>query len=178
MCPWCNTRRMVETAAPLAEHVLPSWPVRQWVLSVPKRLRYFLHRDAAVPGAFLRIMLRVVAGRGAVAFSHRFGASLNAPVHMACGILDGVFEPAGDNAASGLAAPALRSGASAPTRSRASGLRLPQARPRRVQRSGAHAAGVARQACRTGAATAGNDPPWEPAAQAVPEVEFDQRLAW
>ena len=35
----CNTRRMVETAAHLAEHVIPRLPVRQWVLSVPKRLR-------------------------------------------------------------------------------------------------------------------------------------------
>lgn len=36
-------RRMVETAAHLADHVIPRLPVRQWVLAVPKRLRYFLH---------------------------------------------------------------------------------------------------------------------------------------
>ncbi|MEF8715705.1 MAG: transposase zinc-binding domain-containing protein [Accumulibacter sp.] len=40
VCPACNTRRMVETAAHLADHVLPRLPVRQWVLSVPKRLRF------------------------------------------------------------------------------------------------------------------------------------------
>nr|WP_232222238.1 transposase zinc-binding domain-containing protein [Thioalkalivibrio paradoxus] len=40
VCPSCNTRRMAETAAHLADHVLPRVPVRQWVLSVPKRLRY------------------------------------------------------------------------------------------------------------------------------------------
>jgi hypothetical protein len=34
---------MVETAAHLADHVIPRLPVRQWVLAVPKRLRYFLH---------------------------------------------------------------------------------------------------------------------------------------
>ena len=39
VCPSCNTRRMVETAAHLADHVFPRLPVRQWVLSVPKRLR-------------------------------------------------------------------------------------------------------------------------------------------
>jgi hypothetical protein len=33
---------MAETAAHLADHVFPPLPVRQWVLSVPKRLRYFL----------------------------------------------------------------------------------------------------------------------------------------
>lgn len=45
-------------------------PVRQWVLSVPKRLRFLLHRD----GAALHI--------GAVAFIHRLGSSLNAHVHF------------------------------------------------------------------------------------------------
>jgi hypothetical protein len=33
---------MVQTAAHLADHVMPRLPVRQWVLSVPKRLRTFL----------------------------------------------------------------------------------------------------------------------------------------
>ena len=36
VCPSCNTRRMVETAAHLTDHVFPRLPVRQWVLSVPK----------------------------------------------------------------------------------------------------------------------------------------------
>ena len=39
---------MVETAAYLNDHVLPRLQVRQWVLSVPKRLRYFMQRDGAV----------------------------------------------------------------------------------------------------------------------------------
>ncbi len=46
MCPGCNTRRMVETAAHLVEHVFPAAAVRQWVVVFPKRLRYFLDRDA------------------------------------------------------------------------------------------------------------------------------------
>jgi hypothetical protein len=32
--------------------------VRQWVLAVPKRLRYFLQEDADLQGAVLRIFLR------------------------------------------------------------------------------------------------------------------------
>ena len=48
VCPSCNTRRMVETAAHWTDHVFPRLPVRQWVLSVPKRLRYFMQRDGAV----------------------------------------------------------------------------------------------------------------------------------
>jgi hypothetical protein len=61
VCPSCNTRRMVETAAHLTDHVFPRLPVRQWVLSVPKRLRYFMQRDGAVLNMVLRIFLRVIA---------------------------------------------------------------------------------------------------------------------
>ncbi len=42
----------METAAHL--------PVRQWVLSVPKRLRYFMQRDGVVLNMVLRIFLRVI----------------------------------------------------------------------------------------------------------------------
>ena len=48
-----NTRRMDETAAHLVDHVFPRVPVRQWVLSLPKRLRYFLHQDARLVNAIL-----------------------------------------------------------------------------------------------------------------------------
>jgi len=30
ICPSCNARRMVETAAHLVDHVFPKAPVRQW----------------------------------------------------------------------------------------------------------------------------------------------------
>ena len=42
VCPSCNGRHMAQTAAHLVDHVLPPVPVRQWVISVPKRLRGFL----------------------------------------------------------------------------------------------------------------------------------------
>jgi hypothetical protein len=101
---------MVETAAHLADHVFPRLPVRQWVLSVPKRLRYFMQRDGAVLNMVLRIFLRVIAQSlqpnspgtaqldraalhiGAVAFIHRFGSSLNGHVHFHVCVVDGVFE--------------------------------------------------------------------------------------
>jgi len=110
VCPSCNTRRMVETAAHLADHVFPRLPVRQWVLSVPKRLRYFMQRDGAVLNMVLHIFLRVIAQSlqsnspgtaqldraalhiGAVAFIHRFGSSLNGHVHFHVCVVDGVFE--------------------------------------------------------------------------------------
>ncbi len=108
VCPSCNARRMVETGAHLTDHVLPELPLRQWMLAVPKRLRYFLQRDPELQGAALRLFLRPVesclrvhspgsgpaARLGAVAFIHRFGATLNAHLHFHCVVVDGVFEPA------------------------------------------------------------------------------------
>ena len=115
VCPSCTTRRMAETAAHLTDHVFPRLPVRQWVLSVPKRLRYFMQRDGAVLGMVLRIFLRVIEQTlqanspgaasvdkaalhiGAVAFIHRFGSSLNEHVHLHVCAVDGVFvEVAGE----------------------------------------------------------------------------------
>lgn len=61
VCPSCNTRRMVQTAAHLTDHVFPRLPVRQWVRSAPKRLRYFMQRDRAVLSMVFRIFLRVIA---------------------------------------------------------------------------------------------------------------------
>ena len=110
VCPSCNTRRMAETAAHLTDHVFPRLPVRQWVLSVPKRLRYYMQRDGATLSMVLRIFLRVIAQAlqanspgaanvdkaalhiGAVAFIHRFGSSLNEHVHFHICAVDGVFE--------------------------------------------------------------------------------------
>ena len=42
VCPSCNGRHMAQTAAHLADHVILPVPVRQWVISVPKRLRDML----------------------------------------------------------------------------------------------------------------------------------------
>ncbi len=51
---------MVETAVQLAGHVLRRLPVGQWVLTVLKRLRYFMQRCGAVLNMVLRIFLRVI----------------------------------------------------------------------------------------------------------------------
>jgi hypothetical protein len=100
VCPSCTTRRMAETAAHLADHIFPRLPVRQWVLSVPKRLRYFLQNDPKALNTALLIFLRVIHTNlhqhfasatgidkrdvhiGACAFIHRFGSSLNTHVHF------------------------------------------------------------------------------------------------
>src|SRR5881628_2469984 len=106
VCPSCGGRRMAERAAHLVEDVFPVVPVRQWVLSLPHRLRYILAWDhalcRAVSGVFVRAVpgwLRrrarhagVPGGRGgAVAIIQRFGAVLNLNVHVHALVLDGVY---------------------------------------------------------------------------------------
>jgi hypothetical protein len=114
LCPSCDTRRMAETAAHLTDHVLPRVPLRQWVLSVPKRVRWFLAHRPETVSPVLRVFLRAVetalrraspgapiaARLGAVAFVHRFGASLNSHVHFHCLVTDGVFSAGGEGEAS------------------------------------------------------------------------------
>ena len=47
-CPSCGARRMAETAALLADEILPERPLRQWVLSLPMALRFLLATRPAV----------------------------------------------------------------------------------------------------------------------------------
>jgi hypothetical protein len=113
-CPSCGGRRMAERAAHLVEHVFPlDVPVRQWVLSVPHRLRYRLAYDhrlcRAVLGVFVRALrsaYRRQAKRqglasgetGMVTSVQRFGGSLNLHVHFHTLVLDGVFVSDADGA--------------------------------------------------------------------------------
>ncbi len=113
ICPSCNTRRMAEVAAHITDHVLPHLPVRQWVLTLPKRLRPFLHHNPDIAGAVLQIFIRAVrtalcrtspgaprdAQLGALTFLHRFGSGLNAHFHFHVVVLDGVFSHASDGEA-------------------------------------------------------------------------------
>jgi len=109
ICPSCATRRMVETAAHLVDGVLPRVPYRQWVLSVPKRVRWHMRHKPAVTSGLLKVFLRAVettvrqrspaapagARFGAVAFIHRFGSYLNSHVHYHVLVTDGVFSADG-----------------------------------------------------------------------------------
>jgi hypothetical protein len=58
VCCSGNKRRMVETVAHLTDHVFPRMPVREWVLSVSKRLRYFIQLD----GAALNVVCASICG--------------------------------------------------------------------------------------------------------------------
>jgi hypothetical protein len=97
---------MAERAAYLVDHVLPDVPVRQWVLSLPHRLRYLLAWDHDLCRALSRVAVRAVLGflrrrashegvadgrSGAVVVVQRFGGALNLNVHLHALVLDGVF---------------------------------------------------------------------------------------
>src|SRR6266542_4715013 len=58
VCPSCGGRRMTERAAHLVDEVLPRVPVRQWVLTVPYRLRSQMAWDHALSRAVLGVYAR------------------------------------------------------------------------------------------------------------------------
>jgi hypothetical protein len=110
-CPSCGGRRMAELAAHLVDGVVPHVPVRQWVLTLPHRLRYLLAYDHKLCRAVLGVHVRAVLGfyrrrarrhgvndgrSGAVTVIQRFGGGLQLNVHFHSLFLDGVFAAAGD----------------------------------------------------------------------------------
>ena len=105
-CPSCGGRRMSQTAANLVDRVFPKVPVRQWVLTVPMRLRYRLARSGSLLREVLKEFLGAVfaslrrraralgvrrARCGAVSVDQRWGSSLNLNVHFHSLVLDGVY---------------------------------------------------------------------------------------
>jgi len=97
---------MTERAAHLVDAVLPWVPVRQWVLSLPYRLRYLLAWDHGLSRAVLTVYARrllecyrrdarrrgIAGGRtGTVTVIQRFASGLNLNVHFHTLVLDGVF---------------------------------------------------------------------------------------
>jgi len=109
-CPSCGGRRMADTAAHLVDRVFPETPVRQWVLSLPRPLRYLLAYDAALLTAVLGVFIRALFGSlrrrtkrmglrdgrpGAVTFVQRFSSALGLHVHFHTLALDGVYTPDG-----------------------------------------------------------------------------------
>jgi len=114
VCPYCNGRHMAQTAAHLADHVIPPVPVRQWVISVPKRLRGMLADRPAAIAALTKIFLEEIERTlitasggctgvdtpsassprlGGISFLPRFGSALNHHMYLHACVTDGVFVP-------------------------------------------------------------------------------------
>lgn len=97
---------MIERAAHLVDAVLPRVPVRQWVLSLPHRLRYLLAWNHALCRAVLGVYVRALLGfqrsqargrgirdgqAGSLTVIQRFGGGINLNIHFHTLVLDGVF---------------------------------------------------------------------------------------
>ena len=101
---------MEDTAEHLVRNVLPEVPVRQWVLSFPRRVRFLAARHPALASRLLDLFtraaftwqrrqarLRGVADprTGGVTAVQRFGGAINLNVHFHTLIPDGVFDVEG-----------------------------------------------------------------------------------
>ena len=107
-CPSCAGRRMAQMAAHLVEQVIPWVPTRQWVVTVPIPLRYWMAPSKALTATVHTIIRRTIgqyyvhkavqhgATRatvqpGSVTFVQRFGGSINLNLHVHVLFLEGVF---------------------------------------------------------------------------------------
>jgi hypothetical protein len=107
-CPSCAGRRMAQTAAHLVERVIPWVPTRQWVVSVPVPLRYWMAASQELT-AQVHTIIRTTIGQyyvhqavargiprakvqpGSVTFIQRFGSAMNLNLHFHCVFLEGVY---------------------------------------------------------------------------------------
>jgi Putative transposase/Transposase zinc-binding domain len=107
-CPSCAGRRMAQTAAHLVEQVIPWVPTRQWVVSVPVPLRYWMAASQDLT-ATVHTIIRTTIGQyyvnqavtrgvprdkvqpGSVTFIQRFGSAINVNLHFHCVFLEGVY---------------------------------------------------------------------------------------
>ena len=91
-CPSCAGRRMNERAFHLGDHVIPWVPTRQWVLSLPFQLRFWVANDDVLLKKVSKILvdeinnylrkkarkMGVIGGEtGIVSFLQRSGNSIN-----------------------------------------------------------------------------------------------------
>src|SRR5262247_2462304 len=107
-CPSCAGRRMAQMAAHLVEQVIPWVPTRQWVVSVPVPLRYWMAGSQDLT-AKVHTIIRTTIGQyyvnqavtqgherthvhpGSVTFIQRFGSALNLHLHFHILFLEGVY---------------------------------------------------------------------------------------
>ena len=107
VCPSCTGRRAADCAAHLVDEVLPSAPIRQWVLTFPRPVRFALARDSRLATKVIAIgsarskgfHRRRARGAGfpADAQARRdvraacSGSALNLNVHLHTVVPDGAF---------------------------------------------------------------------------------------
>ena len=103
-CPSCHQKRVVEFGETLYEEVLKQVPHRQWVFSIPKRLRVYFMYDRKLLGklsqcawkvlsAYLKVGVSIDDPKpGAVIAVQTFGDFLNFNSHLHIIATDGCFD--------------------------------------------------------------------------------------
>ena len=100
LCPSCDAKRSAIVTAGALDRLLPPVPYRQWVLVVPKRLRYFINHRPDLAGQLSKIFAREInhflcrnstETPAQLHFIQRFGGALNLHIHVHAVVSDGVF---------------------------------------------------------------------------------------
>lgn len=106
VCPSCAQKDMLLASNHLVENVIPAVAIRQWVISFPKRIRYYLQNDNEnkninsvrkivideIKQSVTRLTDLETDGQfGAISFIHRFGNQLNHHIHFHILGTDGLF---------------------------------------------------------------------------------------
>lgn len=110
-CPSCCAKRMAETRVHLLDNVLPLVPYRQFVISFPMAMRYWLHMNKKFLAKVHRIIIDLIHGYytskalalgiknpapGSISFTQRWGSALNLTPHFHILCPDGVYTRLGD----------------------------------------------------------------------------------
>jgi len=107
VCPSCHEKRALEKAAWVSEHVCAEVPHRQFVFTMPKRLRLYFRYDRSLLGALCQAAWRTVctvyqaaSGRpdgvpGMVGAIQTFGDLIHFHPHIHALVSEGVFLPDG-----------------------------------------------------------------------------------
>ncbi len=105
-CPSCCAKRKAEAATHLVENVLPLVPYRQFVVSFPIPMRYWLQSNTKLYARIHQLMIREIhryyvnsaealgikdPKPGSVSFTQRWGSALNLNVHAHILCPDGVY---------------------------------------------------------------------------------------
>jgi hypothetical protein len=105
-CPSCAGKRMNETSIHLTENVLPQVPYRQWVVTFPVSLRYWMASSQKLTSLIHGIVTKVISSYylyqaeehgiknavpGGITFLQRFGSALNLHLHAHILMIEGVY---------------------------------------------------------------------------------------
>ena len=105
-CPSCCVKRMAEAATHLEENVLPKVAYRQFVVTFPIPLRFWLQTNSKLYASIHRLMIRQIhryytdkakacgikdPKPGSISFTQRAGSACNLNVHAHVLCMDGVY---------------------------------------------------------------------------------------